>query len=211
MKLVQFTATIKRFGKQGEKTGWTYIEIPADIAEKLKKDNRQSFRVKGKLDTHKISGLALLPMGGGGFIMTLNAAVRKMIAKKVGAMLEVSLQEDKADFVFIPGLQSSAFIETLKTGTLSYPEDSATIVANVAIISTSPINNSLQIILKGPGVKDTETIYVAGLNPAILTDIKEQNQEFPLGIDLILTDTKNRIICIPRSNDITFSPVGNNN
>jgi hypothetical protein len=26
--MVQFTTTIKQFGKQGEKTGWTYIEIP---------------------------------------------------------------------------------------------------------------------------------------------------------------------------------------
>lgn len=124
-------------------------------------------------------------------------------AKKAG--------KDKADLVFIPGLQSSAFIETLKIGTLSYPEDSATIVANVATISTSPINNSLQVTLKGPGVKDTETIYVLGLNPAILTDIKEQNQEFPLGIDLILTDAQNHMICIPRSNDLTFSSVGNSN
>jgi hypothetical protein len=30
--MVQFTTTIHRFEKQGEKTGWTYVEIPADLA-----------------------------------------------------------------------------------------------------------------------------------------------------------------------------------
>jgi hypothetical protein len=47
--MVQFTAIIKRFGQQGEKTGWTYIEVPAAMAEQLVPGNRKSFRVKGKL------------------------------------------------------------------------------------------------------------------------------------------------------------------
>ncbi|MGE5108027.1 MAG: hypothetical protein ACM3H8_10810, partial [Sphingobacteriales bacterium] len=33
--MITFTAVIKRFDKQGEKTGWTYIEIPSDIADKI--------------------------------------------------------------------------------------------------------------------------------------------------------------------------------
>ena len=33
--MVQFTTTIHKFEKQGEKTGWTYVEIPADIAGQL--------------------------------------------------------------------------------------------------------------------------------------------------------------------------------
>ncbi len=98
--MVQYTTTILKFEKQGEKTGWTYIEIPADIALKLKPNNKKSFRVKGKLDNHKISGIALLPMGGGIFIMALNAAMRKGIGKRYGAMLKVQLEEDKQPFRF---------------------------------------------------------------------------------------------------------------
>ncbi len=98
--MIKYTTTIHRFDKQGEKTGWTYIEIPADIAEKLKPGNRKEFKVKGKLDTHSIKRASLLPMGGGRFIMPLNASVRKMIGKKHGAMLTVQLQEDKSEFVF---------------------------------------------------------------------------------------------------------------
>ncbi|HET9433789.1 MAG TPA: YdeI/OmpD-associated family protein, partial [Chitinophagaceae bacterium] len=92
--MVQFTTTIKQFDKQGEKTGWTYIEIPADIAEKLMPGNRKGFRVKGQLDSFSIKGIALLPMGGGNFILTLNADLRRGIRKKKGAMLSVKLQVD---------------------------------------------------------------------------------------------------------------------
>lgn len=102
--MVAFETTIKKFDKQGEKTGWTYIEIPAAIAEELKKGNKRSFRVKGKLDQHKIKGIALLPMGGGSFIMALNAEMRKAIGKRKGAMLKVKLEEDKEEFKLNPDL-----------------------------------------------------------------------------------------------------------
>ena len=96
--MIQFVVTIQRFEKQGEKTGWTYVEIPIDIAEKLKPGSKKSFRVKGKLDEFKISGVSLLPMGGGAFIMPINAAMRKGIGKKHGAMLKVQLMEDKKPY-----------------------------------------------------------------------------------------------------------------
>jgi hypothetical protein len=100
MKTVQFTTTIHRFGKQGEKTGWTYFEVPPDLAEQLKPGNKKEFKVKGKLDAHPIKRISLLPMGGGRFILVLNAALRKAIGKKEGAMVKVQLSEDKSDFIF---------------------------------------------------------------------------------------------------------------
>jgi hypothetical protein len=93
--MVQFSAVIQKFGEQGEKTGWTYIEIPADIAAKIKPGNKKTFRVKGKLDAHPVKAIALMPMGGGNFIMALNAEMRKGIKKRKGATIQVQLQEDK--------------------------------------------------------------------------------------------------------------------
>jgi Domain of unknown function (DUF1905)/Bacteriocin-protection, YdeI or OmpD-Associated len=98
--MVQFTATIKRFGSQGEKTGWTYFEVPPDLVQKLKPGNRKEFKVKGKLDAHPVKRVSLLPMGGGLFIFVLNASLRKAIGKKHGAMVKVQLTEDKSEFVF---------------------------------------------------------------------------------------------------------------
>jgi hypothetical protein len=93
--MVSFTARIYQFAEQGEKTGWTYVEIPIDIAEQLMPGNKKSFRVKGKLDAHPIAEVALLPMGGGRFILPLNAAMRKATGKKKGGSLKVQLAVDK--------------------------------------------------------------------------------------------------------------------
>jgi Domain of unknown function (DUF1905)/Bacteriocin-protection, YdeI or OmpD-Associated len=106
--MIEFTATLKQFSEQGEKTGWTYIEIPVDIADALKPGNKKSFRVKGKLDKYSIAHVALLPMGGGVFIMAVNATMRKGIGKKKGAMVKVKLEEDKKAFQF-----NKDFIECL--------------------------------------------------------------------------------------------------
>jgi hypothetical protein len=96
--MLQFTATIKQFGQMGEKTGWSYIEVPRDIAEQLKQGNKKSFTVKGKLDNYSFKAVALLPMGGGSFIMALKAEVRKKIGKRKGAMLKVQMEEDKKGY-----------------------------------------------------------------------------------------------------------------
>jgi hypothetical protein len=92
--MIQFTATILRFGKKGEKTGWSYIPIMADQAQELMPGNKKSFRVKGKLDHYAFEGVALLPMGEGDFIMALNATVRKKLRKEEGAIVQVQLEVD---------------------------------------------------------------------------------------------------------------------
>ena len=92
--MVQFTTTILQFAEQGEKTGWSYIRIPASIAQQLKPGNKKSFRVKGRLDNYEIQGISLMPMGEGDFIMALNASLRKAIKKNKGAKLVVQIQVD---------------------------------------------------------------------------------------------------------------------
>jgi hypothetical protein len=95
---IRFTAILKKFGDMGEKTGWTYFEIPAKVAGKLKPGWKKSFRVKGKLDNFPIKGVALIPMGAGDFIMAVNAAMRKAIRKVHGDKIKVELEEDAAPF-----------------------------------------------------------------------------------------------------------------
>ncbi|HNP23387.1 MAG TPA: YdeI/OmpD-associated family protein [Panacibacter sp.] len=92
--MIEFTTSILKFGQQGEKTGWTYIVIQADLAQQLMPGNKKSFRVKGKLDDYKIEGIALIPMGGGDFIMALNADMRRALKKKQGAMITARLEVD---------------------------------------------------------------------------------------------------------------------
>jgi hypothetical protein len=93
--MIKFTTTILKFNKQGEKTGWTYIKIPAILAQQLYPGIKKAFRVKGKLDDFSIKGIALMPMGEGDFIMAINATLRKNIGKQKGATLQVQLEIDK--------------------------------------------------------------------------------------------------------------------
>ena len=100
--MVEFNTIILQFAEQGEKTGWSYIEIPGDLAQQMKPGNKKSFRVKGMLDGFAVAGMALMPMGEGNFIMALKAEVRKGIHKNAGAMLQVRLEEDKDFKIDIP-------------------------------------------------------------------------------------------------------------
>lgn len=107
--MVEFTTIILQFADQGEKTGWTYIEVPADIAQQLHPGNKKSFRVRGMLDGFAVTGMALMPMGGGNFIMALKAEVRKGIRKSAGAMLQAKLEVDTDYKVEIPAELQECF------------------------------------------------------------------------------------------------------
>lgn len=94
-----FTALLQRFNQKGEKTGrttlgWTYIDIPIDVAESMKPGQKTSFRVKGTLDACAINLVALVPMGDGEFIMAINADMRRCIRKEAGATVRVTLEAD---------------------------------------------------------------------------------------------------------------------
>jgi hypothetical protein len=100
--MISYSTILLQFDDQGEKTGWTYIEIPADLAQELKPGNKKSFRVKGTLDSFPIKCVALMPMGEGNFIMAINAEMRKGIHKRAGAMLQVKLEIDPNTGVLVP-------------------------------------------------------------------------------------------------------------
>lgn len=93
--MVIYTTLIKKFTEKGEKTGWTYVDIPQHVAQELKPDNKKSFRVKGKIDSLEINGLALIPMGEGDFILPLKQSIRKKIKKEKGALVTLCIEEDK--------------------------------------------------------------------------------------------------------------------
>jgi len=104
--MIKFNTTIQKFDKKGEKTGWTFIEISAAQAKKLKPDNKVSFRVKGNLDSHAIQKTAILPMGEGSFILPINATMRKALGKKQGDKLTVTLEEDERQLILSPDLMA---------------------------------------------------------------------------------------------------------
>jgi len=103
--MIKFETILQQFGEKGDKTGWTYIQVPQDIAEQLQPGSRKTFRVKGKLDAFVIKGVALMPMGDGSFMLPVNATMRKGIRKKKGALVEVSIAVDKTPPQLPPALK----------------------------------------------------------------------------------------------------------
>jgi alpha-D-ribose 1-methylphosphonate 5-triphosphate synthase subunit PhnH len=109
-----------------------------------------------------------------------------------------------ADYVFLPEGYYADDLYDARTGTSVYPEESATLIVQSELISNEPVDGSIQIILKGPGVNGEAKVFIAGIAVALLEFVKVQNDEYPLGLDLIISDRENNIVCIPRSNKFTW-------
>lgn len=125
---VSFTALLRRFDDNGEKTRWTYITIPPDVSEALSPGQKTSFRVCGKLDEHAIRQVALIPMGDGTFILGVNAVMRRALGKAKGDTIQVSIEADRSALTHSDDLMACladhpdalAFFETLTPGHQRY-------------------------------------------------------------------------------------------
>lgn len=98
MAVIEINGILERFGKMGEKSGWTYVLIPAEIARSLSKA-RNTFRVKGHIDQHEIRQVALVPVGDGDFILPVNGGMRKAIKKSAGAPVRLRIQHDDSELL----------------------------------------------------------------------------------------------------------------
>lgn len=74
--------------------GWVYVEVPYAIANRIKADYKQVYRVRGQIDGHIFAGLALMPMGEGNYYLAINSSMRKVLQKGVGDVLAICLEED---------------------------------------------------------------------------------------------------------------------
>lgn len=95
--MIYFKAEIEKFGSNGEKTGWSYIFLPQEIADQIKAHSRTGFRVRGLIDGVTVNGIRVMPVKESGFILALNKPIRKSLRKEAGAVVELRLEFD-ADF-----------------------------------------------------------------------------------------------------------------
>lgn len=86
-----------------------------------------------------------------------------------------------------------AFFTEAMTGILISPEKSATL-----IIDIDSIGEGTEYRLRGPGIKEATNIKLS-LGSRWMELRNEICKEFPLGIDLILTDKQNNLVIIPRT------------
>jgi alpha-D-ribose 1-methylphosphonate 5-triphosphate synthase subunit PhnH len=121
----------------------------------------------------------------------------------------VASQPTQADFIFVNGVDPRA--ETLlaeaRVGQPAYPETGASLVVQVSALGKSSHTGGLQLELAGPGIETREIVFVEGLRPELLQILRDKNQEFPLGIDLILVSAEETLLCLPRTTRISWSSV----
>lgn len=95
--MIKHSAEIEKFDSNGDKTGWSYVFIPQEVANQIKADNRREVRVKGFIDQLAVEGMCMMPVKGDGFIIPLRKELRKTLRKEAGAKVELQL-EHHADF-----------------------------------------------------------------------------------------------------------------
>ncbi|RZL46061.1 MAG: DUF1905 domain-containing protein [Pedobacter sp.] len=92
--MIYHKVEIERFETNGEKTGWSYVFIPQDIADEIKPNCRIGFRVRGLIDGVTVSGMSVMPVKESGFILPLNKPLRRSLRKEEGAVVELRLEFD---------------------------------------------------------------------------------------------------------------------
>ncbi|WP_409342840.1 phosphonate C-P lyase system protein PhnH [Paenibacillus sp. MBLB4367] len=116
-------------------------------------------------------------------------------------------EAEQADYVFV--LQDAASddlrsaLEGAKIGDLLDPHHSATVVVESESL-TGTGEDALR--LTGPGIEDA---CFAQVNmQADWVEIRaERNAEYPLGIDLLFVDTDHRLLCLPRTTQVSKGEV----
>ncbi|MCD5406501.1 MAG: phosphonate C-P lyase system protein PhnH [Desulfotomaculum sp.] len=114
------------------------------------------------------------------------------------------------DYLLVNGKENFA-VQQLKTGHLKYPDESATIICQVAQLAAdqsgleqSAPTDIVKLQLQGPGILKMCQVYISGLNRQLLAPWQQCNQEFPLGLDWIFIDQAGQVCCIPRSTKFTW-------
>lgn len=108
-----------------------------------------------------------------------------------------------ADYALFGGLRYSGAFARLKTGVPEFPEDSATAIVTVDSLAAGACgdfcDDTLALRLKGPGIKNSNTLFINGMDGEYAAVFSNLNRVFPLGLDLILADPEGRISCLTRT------------
>lgn len=85
------------------------------------------------------------------------------------------------------------------TGTLSEPEQGATVILSVDSLQD---RTDFPLILRGPGIDGQQPLAIRGLHGDWLSARVRWNRNFPMGVDLILVDNS-QVVALPRTTQIS--------
>ncbi|MDJ0599028.1 MAG: phosphonate C-P lyase system protein PhnH [Crocosphaera sp.] len=88
----------------------------------------------------------------------------------------------------------------ISLGDLSNPEKGATLI----LVGKAIGKGDFKLHLTGPGIANSNIVFLQGFNPDWFTLRNQWNRNFPLGVDLILLDAE-QLLALPRTTVISFS------
>lgn len=121
---------------------------------------------------------------------------------------KLTSEASQADYLYVATQDldtpdTKRILSQVKTGDLEDPQLSTTLIMQVDNLQAGPVNASLS----GPGIKETRQVYLP-LSQDFLHWRQVTNQEFPLGVDLILVDANNQCLALPRTSHIVCQKGG---
>jgi hypothetical protein len=96
--MIEFDLVLEKLDLTGEKEGWICALIKNKLAERINPDVKKSYRIKGKLDEMVIAQKALVPIGGGDYVLPFNVGMRKILRKDVGDKVHFEVELDTSEF-----------------------------------------------------------------------------------------------------------------
>lgn len=109
-------------------------------------------------------------------------------------------EPEKADYIFVLHDANEGdllkALQDAKVGTLQDPHASATVV-----VESGELSGDFELSLKGPGIEDESFVRIP-LVPGWLEARAEKNVEYPLGLDMLVVDENNKLLCLPRTTQI---------
>ncbi|MCF3630949.1 phosphonate C-P lyase system protein PhnH [Thalassospiraceae bacterium LMO-SO8] len=105
---------------------------------------------------------------------------------------------DQADFVLIADGLTLPALDGFRQGTDEAPENSATLIVQVADLAAGLPGGEGVWRLTGPGIDGDAGLRIAGLPEGIVEQLGRNADRFPRGVDLILCGGR-RIAALPRT------------
>ena len=102
----------------------------------------------------------------------------------------------KASFAFVALGDAMPELARCNLGTQEYPDRSTTIIAEVPAL-----NGGAQLVLRGPGIRETQEISPVGLPGDFVAQWSDNRELFPRGVDLLLV-AGGQVMGLPRSSRI---------
>lgn len=96
-----------------------------------------------------------------------------------------------------------AEMQLLSTGSALEPELAARVAIAVDGLSRTRHDGWTELVLSGPGVPGQRSLWVSGVDPAVLQGLGQASGHFPAGLDTWLFDPNGQVAAIPRSTTVT--------